>query len=396
MTHYRSTRLLMAGVALALFTSPALALDGPDLVKKLIAASNLKPGNLQMGNVEVNGTTVTLKTVTLGDDKGGQRTAIGDIVLEGVTEEGNGGYTIDKARFADVNVTEGKTTITAQDLYLSGVVVPADANAATLDAMLFYDEAHSGPVSVTVDGKPVAAIRETSFTLEREDDNSGISFTGNVDGLFADLATIDDPKSKQAIESLGIGKLNGTMTMEGSWEAEPGTLDVTEYAIDLDGVGRLDLALNISGYTLAFIKSVQETTAAMEANPDKEAARQAASLAALGLMQQIAFNSAEISFEDDGITKRALDYSGQSQGVSGEQMAMMLKGMVPLVVAQLNLPSLQNSLSAAVNSFLDNPKNFTITAEPQNPVPLPMIIGAAQAAPSTLADMLGVSVSANE
>lgn len=396
MTHYRSTRLLMAGVALALFTSPALALDGPDLVKKLIAASNLKPGNLQMGNVEVNGTTVTLKAVTLGDDKGGQRTAIGDIVLEGVTEEGNGGYTIDKARFANVNVTEGKTTITAQDLYLSGVVVPADANAATLDAMLFYDEAHSGPVSVTVDGKPVAAIRETSFTLEREDDNSGISFTGNVDGLFADLATIDDPKSKQAIESLGIGKLNGTMTMEGSWEAEPGTLDVTEYAIDLDGVGRLDLALNISGYTLAFIKSVQETTAAMEANPDKEAARQAASLAALGLMQQIAFNSAEISFEDDGITKRALDYSGQSQGVSGEQMAMMLKGMVPLVVAQLNLPSLQNSLSAAVNSFLDNPKNFTITAAPQNPVPLPMIIGAAQAAPSTLADMLGVSVSANE
>jgi hypothetical protein len=396
MIHFRSTRLLMAGVTLALCASPALALDGPDLVKKLIAASNLKPGNMQMGNVEVSGTTVTLKDVSLGDDKGGKRTAIGDIVLEGVTEEGNGGYTIDKARFADVNVTEGKTTITAQDLYLSGVVVPADPNAATLDSMLFYDEAHSGPVNVSVDGKQVAAIRETSFTMEREDDNSGISFTGNVDGVFADLATIDDPKTKQAIDSLGLAKINGTMTMEGSWEAGPGTLDVTEYAIDLADVGRLDLAFSISGYTLAFVKSVQETTAAMEANPNKEAAQQAAGLAALGLMQQISFNSAEISFEDEGITKRALDYSGQTQGVSGDQMALMIKGMAPLLLAQLNLPSLQNSLAEAINSFLDNPKNFTITAAPEQPVPLPMIIGAAQAAPNTLPEMLGVSVSAND
>jgi hypothetical protein len=396
MTHFRSTRLLMAGAALILCASPALALDGPDLVKKLLAASNLRPGNLQMGDVEVNGATVTLKAVTLGDDKGGRRTAIGDIVLEGVAEAGNGGYTIEKARFADVNVTEGKTTITARDLYLSGVVVPATVDAGTIDSVLFYDEAHSGPVDVTVEGKPVAAIRETSIAMEREDDNSGISFTGSVDGIFADLGTIDDPKSKAAIDSLGLAKINGTMTMEGSWEAGPGTLDVTEYAIDLDSVGRLDLAFSISGYTLAFIKSVQETTAAMEANPNKEAAQQAAGLAALGLMQQISFNSAEISFEDDGVTNRALDYSGRSQGVSGEQMAMMIKGMAPLFLAQLNVPSLQNSLSAAINSFLDDPKNFTITAAPTNPVPLPMIIGAAQAAPNSLPDMLGVSVSAND
>lgn len=396
MIYFRSTRLLLAGAAIAMCASPALALDGPDLVKKMIAASNLQPGNLQLGDVQVSGTTVTLKAVTLGDNKGGPRTAIGDIVLEGAAETGDGGYTIDKARFADVNLTEGKATITASDIYLSGVVVPADPKAGTIDSVLFYDEAHSGPVNVTVEGKQVAAIGETSITMERADDNSGISFTGSVDGIFADLGTIDDPKSKEAIDSLGLTKINGKMTMEGAWEAGPGTLDISEYALDLTGVGRLDLAFSISGYTLSFIKSLQETTAAMDANPNKEAAQQAAGLAMLGLIQQIAFNSAEITFADDGVTKRALDYSGKSQGVSGEQMGLMIKGMAPLFLAQLNIPSLQNSLSMAINSFIDNPKNFTITATPANPVPLPMIIGAAQAAPTTLPDMLGVSVSANE
>jgi hypothetical protein len=134
----------------------------------------------------------------------------------------------------------------------------------------------------------------------------------------------------------------------------------------------------------------------MEASTNKEAAQQAQMLALFGLLQQLTFNSAEVSFTDAGITKRGLSYAGKQQGVNGDQMAMMLKGMVPLVVAQWNIPSLQNSLSSALNSFLDNPKSFTLTAQPPAPVPLPMILGAAQAAPNTLPDVLGVTVSANQ
>ncbi len=184
--------------------------------------------------------------------------------------------------------------------------------------------------------------------------------------------------------------------MKGSWEIEPGTIDLEEYAFDFKNVGRLNLALSLSGYTLDFIKSVQETARAAESTKDQEAAKQAAGLAMLGLLQQLTFNSAEINFEDQGITKRGLDYAGKKQNVSGKQMAMMVKGMAPLMLAQLNMPKLQNSLSAAINTYLDNPRSLTISAEPQNPIPLPMLIGAAQAAPNTLPDMLGLTVSANE
>ncbi len=392
----RSSRLVWAGLMLSLVSSPAFALDGQDLLRKIIAASNLQPGNLEAASVDVVGSNVTLKGVSLGDGKGGERLPVGDILLEDVQEEADGGYSITRVTFPDVNVTEKETTVTARDMKLTNVIVPGDASKGTIDSLLFYDEASTGPVSVTVAGKQVAGISRTSVTMERADDNSGIGFDGVVEGISADLSMIDDPKSREAIESLGLTKLDGKMTMQGNWEVEPGTINVDEYAFDFTNVGRLNMSFSLSGYTLGFIKSIQETAKAAEANPNKEAAQQAAGLAMLGLLQQLTFNSAEISFDDAGITKRGLSYAGKTQGVSGDQMAMMVKGMAPLMLAQLNIPTLQNSLSAAINTFIDNPKNLTISAEPANPIPLPMIIGTAQAAPNTLPDMLGVTVTANQ
>ena len=115
----------------------------------------------------------------------------------------------------------------------------------------------------------------------------------------------------------------------------------------------------------------------------------------LGLMQQLTFNSAKIRFEDAGITSKALDYVGKQQNVSGKQLADSLKAMTPIMLAQYNVPELQNMLSAAVNAYLDKPGSFTISAEPPRGVPVPMIMGAAMGAPNTLPQVLGVKVSAN-
>lgn len=396
MTRTHATRLMLAGAALWFATSPAFALDGNDLVKKITAGLNLQPGNIAVEAVDVSGTTVTLKGLSIGSGTEADRLKLGNLTLQGVEEDGDGGYTIEKLAIPDVNTTQEKTTITAKDMYLAGISIPGDATGDTLASLLTYEEAHSGPVTVSVDGKQVMSLREAKGTMEMTDDESGMSFEGGIDGISVNLETIDDPKAKETIDALGLSKIDGKVTMTGDWNVETGTVNLTEYAFDFANVGRLDLTASLSGYTMQFLKSVRETTQAMEQNPNKEAAQQAAGLAMLGLLQQLTFNSAQISFDDDGITKRSLNYAGKSQGVSGEQMAMMLKGMAPLMMAQLNMPTLQNAVSAAINSFLDNPRNFTISAEPKNPVPLPMIIGAAQAAPNTLPDMLGISVAANQ
>jgi hypothetical protein len=76
-------------------------------------------------------------------------------------------------------------------------------------------------------------------------------------------------------------------------------------------------------------------------------------------------------------------------------MANTLKGLTPIMLAQLNIPELQNAVTAAVNTYLDSPKSLTVSAAPDKPVPLPMIVGAAMGAPNTIPKVIGLKVSAN-
>ena len=64
MTFYRTTRLLLSGVAFLSLAGSAFALDGQDLLKKINAAYTLQGGTLLADGVDVDGTTVTLKNAS--------------------------------------------------------------------------------------------------------------------------------------------------------------------------------------------------------------------------------------------------------------------------------------------------------------------------------------------
>ncbi|MGC4406729.1 hypothetical protein D4A92_14755 [Rhizobium rosettiformans] len=398
MTLYRSTRLLLASAALTAFTGPAFALDGQDLLKKINAAFATGGSNITAENVEVDGSNVVLKGLKLGVEgaTAEKPLMLEELTLEGVTEEEGGAYFIERVEFPEVNVTEEKSSFKVQDLYLAGVYVPGDANAEGIDSLMFYEEAHSGPVEVTVDGKSVFSMAEAVGTMGLSDDESTITFEGSVTGVKADLSTVEDPQAKAQIEALGLTTLDGNMNMSGSWEVESGTIDIEDYSIDFANVGKLSLAFSMSGYTLDLVKQMQEQARMMQAQPQNEQAQQAAGLAMLGLVQQLSLVDAQIRFEDAGITKRGLDYAGKSQGTDGAQMAQMVKGMLPILLAQAKLGAIQNEISAAVNTYIDDPKALTIAAAPANPVAFPMIMGAAMGAPETIPGLIGLKVTAND
>lgn len=397
MTYYRNARLLLAGAALLTMSGPAFSLDGQDLLTKLNAAYAGNGGTLAVKSVDVNGSDAVMRETTFTPmGAGAKPVVIGDIMLKGVTAESDGSYTIEKATLPNIDVTEDKTRFTVSDIYMSGVYIPAKTTGDDLSSMLLYDEAHSGSITAVHEGKQVFSVTESVASLTQYEDGSGVEFEASVSGINADLSTVADPQSKDAIEKLGVTKLEGDFTMKGSWEIASGAFDIEEYALDFGDVGRLDLSVGLTGFTMALLKEFQDTTKIMQDKPNDEQAQQAAGLAMLGLMQQMSFTGAQISFADAGITKRGLDYAGAQQGQTGEQMKQMIKGMAPLMLAQLKLGELQNSVTTAINAYLDNPQNITITAEPENAVPFPMIMGAAMGAPETLPKVLGVTVSANE
>ncbi|WP_104665767.1 hypothetical protein [Ensifer adhaerens] len=399
MMHTRKIRLMMASAALLTLTGPAFALDGADLMKKLDAATNANGTAITYDKAEVDGDKVTVTGVKLKvASQPGEAVdlKIGDLTFEGVEETEGGGYYAETVSFPDVNVSQDEGSISVKDILLSGLTIPANATGGTINDILLYESASTGAITVGSKGKEVFSLESTEANLARQENDAGFDFDATASGIKADLSSVEDAKTKEAIEKLGLTTIDGALTMKGSWEVESGNVALEEYALDFKNVGRLNFALDISGYTLAFVKSMQEAMKAAEANPNKEEANQAMGLAMMGLMQQLTFNSAEIRFDDASITKKALDYAGSQQGVSGEQMAQSLKGLVPIMMAQLNVPELQNQVSAAVNAYLDGPKSLTISAAPEKPVPFPMIMGAAMGAPNTIPSVLGVKVTAND
>jgi hypothetical protein len=397
MSLHHSTRFLLAGAALCALSSQAFALDGADLLKKINASYATGGATITADSIEVDGEDVVLKGVKFGlqAEPGKTPLSLDELTLQGVSEEDGGAYYIERVDFPEVNMTEEKSTFSVSELYLAGIYVPGEG-AEGIDSLMFYEEAHSGPVKVTVDGKPVFSMGEATGTMSLSDDEKTISFEGSATGVNADLTTVEDPKSKEAIQALGLQTLNGNLNTSGSWEVETGTIDVEDYSIDFADVGKLSMSFGISGYTLDLVKQMQEQARTMQAQPENQQAQQAAGLAMLGLVQQLSLINAKIRFDDAGITKRGLDYAGKTQGTDGAQMGQMVKGMVPLLLAQAKLGALQNEVSTAVNAYIDDPKALTIIAAPANPVAFPMIMGAAMGAPETIPALIGVKVTAND
>ncbi|WLR93845.1 hypothetical protein [Shinella zoogloeoides] len=392
-SHFRT---LLAGAALVTLASPAFALDGADLLAKLNATYATSGVSISSSNVGVDGSTVTLEGTELKATGAEAPVPLGTVTMEGVEEDGEGGYTVETVSFEDINVTEKETTVTAQDLAITGVVIPGKVVPGTLESLLMYESATAGPVSVSAKGKEVFSMSGMEANITRMDDDAGLEFDATMSDLKADLTSVEDPKAKETLDKLALHSLEGKVSMSGSWELASGKMTVDEYAFDFKDIGRLNVTLAFSGYTLDFLKSLQEALKTAEANPNKEEANAAMGMSMMGLVQQLTFNNASISFEDASITKKLLDYAGGEQGVTGDQMAQSLKGLVPIMIAQLNMPDLQNQISAAVNTYLDDPKSLKISAEPKEPVPFPMIMGAAMGAPQTIPQVLGVTVTANQ
>ena len=390
----RSFGVLLAGTAFLALANSAFALDGDDVLAKINALYALQGGKIAAASTSVDGANVTLTGVTIGGVDG-KPMAIGDVTLENV-EEGDEGYTIEKVAFADINTVQEGATITATGMSLGGVYIPNEPKPGTIDSLMLYENFQVGPVTVSTDGKQVFSLEGAEGNLTAAEDESKYDFDATVSGINVDMTTAPDPKAQEAVTALGLQTLTGEVTMKGSWTVADGKFEMTEYAFDFDDVGRLDINLSMSGYTLDFIKAMQDAVKAAEANPDKAAGQQAMGMAMMGLMQQLIYNGASIRFDDAGITAKALDFAGKQQGVDGAQMAQSVKAMLPMVLGSMNMPDLQKQIEAAVNAYLDDPKSLTVSAKPAQPLAAPQIMGAAMGDPANLVKTLNVQVTAND
>ena len=274
------------------------------------------------------------------------------------------------------------------------MLLPHEGQQDAYGGFMFYETANVESMRVSVEGNEVFTMTDMHFEVTPPDGGQPMEFTGAVEGFTVDLSLVEDADQKAVIQALGYEQLRGFIEMAGSWQPTDGRLTMSQNAITVADAGTLDVTFDLGGYTPAFVASLRELQKQMADNPGGDNSAQG--LAMLGLMQQLTFHGAQISFADDSLTGKVLEFVAGSQGVSVGDLKNQAKAVLPFVLAQLNNPDLTASATQAVSAFLDDPQILRIRAEPANPVPFALIAAEAMSAPQGLTKTLGVRVTAND
>jgi len=386
-------RVFCASSALmVVFAGSAFALDGNAVAARLKSVYAEQGGTLDYGSVETDGSTVILKDTKVSTAGVKESLNAGDVTLSDVTEVSGGGFKIGSLTVPDINFSpegEPDSKISVGGMSLTGITLPSEGATDPLAKILQYEKAEIKHFDVNAKGKDLFTADNLTVTVSPITASSPVTFTSNVERFSADLSTVEDPKTKDALKALGYETITGKIDMSGSWNMADGRLNLERMDYVADNAGTLGLQLDISGYTLDFIKGLQEATKNMEGKADD-----AQGMAMLGLMQQLNFNSAAIRFDDASVTYKALDYVAKQQGTKRSDLINQAKAIIPIAAAQLGNAEFAQSLAVAVNAYLDNPKTIEVKAAPAKPVPFAIIAAGGMADPKSLIKTLGVTVSA--
>ncbi|MER8625618.1 hypothetical protein [Mesorhizobium sp. M1143] len=395
MTIQRSTlkKLAFSTFLLTLPLNAAFAQDTA-VADRLKAALAVQGVDITWTGVTGDNSSMVLQGVSVKPAAEKEALPIGDVKLEGVTEA-NGGFDVATITTSALEHSKDGVTLNLTPFVIHDANIPAEGATGPLGSMMIYKSAELENLTVKVADKAAFSVDGLAVQITPPADGKAMEFSATTEKFNADLTLVDDAKSKEAIEALGYQNISGNIEIGGTWQPSDGKMDLSKYDISVENAGTLGMTFGLGGYTVDFVKSLQEMQKKMAAQPEG-ADNSAQGMALLGLLQQLSFNSASIRFDDDSLTGKVLEYVGKQQGMSGKDIANQAKAIVPFGMAQLNNPELTAEVTAAVSKYLDDPKSLEISAEPPAAVPFALIMAGAMSNPADLTKTLGVHVKANE
>ncbi|GGD13399.1 hypothetical protein [Aureimonas glaciei] len=392
MTHPSSHAL--AGIAfLLLGSTSALAADAQafgDRLKQLSAESDMP---INFTAAESDGDNVILKGVTLG--AGPEAGAVGDVTFQNVTGSTAAGWQVEAIPFEDFKKIEDGKEATVSGMAISGLQLAGSEGESTLPGgtPIFFDEASVDSVAISDQGKQLFSLSGTQWTNAVESGSGTITSSFNLGDFTLDFAAMPADETTKAMQDVGYPQIAGNGSVEMNWDPKKGELSLSPFDLSVKDAGDFSFSYQINGYTPSFVQSLQQIQAQMAADP---AGASNSGMAIIGLVSQLSLASLEIGFTDSSLTNKLLDYYAKKNGQTREQLIDQLIGTLPPMLAMLQNPDFQGTVTTAVSTFLKDPQSLTISVDPDAPVAATQIIGAAMGAPQTLPQVLQLEVTANE
>ena len=410
LNHVSRTALAAAALVFA-GAQGALAQDATAFADRLVETSKLLGLSFSYGSAAIEGDTVTISDFTFAVPGEEPVEVQGDVLFEGVAETAEGGFTAERASIADIEHTgpmDGEDmTLSLVDIVVEGIELPAQASIANALEVSFtlYDRISAGPLTVSdASGTELFAIDSMATWIEDPDAEGGILTAYEVEGIRADLSAVNDESVKPMIAAFGIEQFGASLSGEGTWWPETGRAEASDMSIVLDNLGAFRMAFAIEGYTRELheeltklnVKMAEMAEAGEEIDDDQ---LEGLSLAMGEMLGDMTLVSGSARYEDNSLFMKVLDFVGAEQGVDGETFKAGLAFMVPMALAEVENVAFKTMVNAAVNSFIADPQNFTISVAPEPPVAFSEFKARAdeiEADPFVLVDMLNVQITANQ
>lgn len=388
----RPTAGLFAATAMTLvLAAPARAeVDAAAVVKAITAQFAAQGMPLTVASAELDGDNIVAKGVSIKFPES-EPTAIGDVVLESVEEDEDGGYYIGSISAPETEIDEEGVKISFGGASINGLHIAAEGETDPIKQMFLYDSMEVGAIKIAAAGAEVFSMDGAEANMSEYTEGEPFEFDLSVNGLKGDLTKIPDPKTQEALVGLGYDKISGSIKMEGSWNPADGRMSITKGDYEFANVGKLGILFDFSGYTPAVAKAIQEMNKNMEGQDES-----AKGLAMLGIIQQLNFISASIRFDDASVTGRVIDYAAKQAGQPRDAIVAQSKAVVPFAVAQLKDPEFASKVTEAASAYMDNPKSLEIKAAPAAPVPFALLMATGSTTPEALIKQLNVTVTANQ
>jgi len=386
----RPMLLQRAAGAFALFAmlaATAHAAPAPQAVGAALAAAvgAEGTGTLTFDSATGSGDTVTLSAVKIVSPHGDETVTIPAIVLTGVADRPAGGYSAASLTFDKGSGTARGRTITWATGVLSDVTIPTPDEMKGTTALRPFRTMTVANISVT--GKDFA----TPATIASVDAAFGDVVGDAPSSIHVHVAKIDLP-----LDALGNGmagtlagmlaykSVQADLTIDSAYDAAAHTGEIKALTLDVANVGKLTLAVKASEVSPAAIAAKAAVQATQPAGQPQTT------------HSGVKLDSVTLRLDNAGVVERLLDLQAQTLGGSRDDVRqMVLTGALPFALSFVDSPAFRDQFTAALTTFLKDPRSLTIRLAPGAPVAFGAVLHTALHKPGALPDLLSASVEAN-
>ena len=392
--------LLLAATAL---TAPAQAQDVPPVVSAIFKSWETQlratPAYDKIETDSSGNVTISNLAATVGvqDPTSAVKLSIGSIALENVAAEADGLINVGTATFSDIKVEfagpDNKSIVIeipksgAEDWYvavLGANPTPLQSFRATMG---IARKMTSGEIKVTAEGQTF-----TAKGVESAWSGDPVTGAGKTTMSLTDLVIPEavlamlDPSGQ--LKALGYSDITLNMTGDGELSVAGDNFGMN----GTFGVSSKDMA----GFTFSYGASDIPIAVMAELQTAQKTGRPPDFNMLMPQLMNVTLSGFKMRFEDASITKKVLPLIARMQGMDEAAMVANAGAMMQLSLMQLKNQAFTDQVVGAVNTFLKDPKSFTVSLQPAAPVKVQQVMTLDPSNPGAAIDLFGASVTAND